>query len=212
MKPGRHCSFMFYKFINRLLDKPHLYNLSINLLAPGFEKVFVDNIRSLRAQFPVSQNVLDIGCGPESWLWQVGAHPVGFDLTYSYCQAFHAKTEPAVMGSAEVLPFPSGAFEEVWSIGMFHHLPDPLAQQALDEMLRVCRSNGYVVIFDAVLPMRAWQRPLAYALRRADRGRFVRSQAAFERLLPHRTHWAVKRTTYSRTGLELVICQFLKSF
>jgi ubiquinone/menaquinone biosynthesis C-methylase UbiE len=202
---------MLYRFINRLLDKPHLYNLSINLLALGFEKVFVDNIRSLRAQFPDSQTVLDIGCGPKSWLWQVGAHPIGLDLTYSYCKAFHEHTEPAVMGSASVLPFPSGSFEEVWSIGMFHHLSDTLAQQALDEMLRVCRSKGNVVIFDAVLPVRAWQRPLAYALRRADRGRFVRSQAAFELLLPQRLHWSVERVVYSRTGLEIVICQLLKS-
>src|SRR5215211_1542130 len=201
---------MLYKFIDRLLDKPHLYNLSINLLALGFEKVFVDNIRSLRAQFPESQTVLDIGCGPKSWLWQVGAHPIGLDLTYSYCRAFHEKTEPAVMGSASVLPFPSESFEEVWSIGMFHHLPDTLAQHALDEMLRVCRSQGNVVIFDAVLPVRAWQRPLAYALRRADRGRFVRSQSAFERLLPQRSHWSVERIAYSRTGLEIVICRFLK--
>jgi SAM-dependent methyltransferase len=204
-------NFMLYKFINQLLDKPHLYNLSINLLAPGFEKVFVDNIRSLRSQFPESRSVLDIGCGPTSWLWQVGAHPVGLDLTYSYCKAFHEKKEPAVMGSAGVLPFPSGSFEEVWSIGMFHHLPDTLAQQALDEMLRVCMSDGHVVIFDAVLPVRAWQRPLAYAIRRADRGRFVRSQAALEGLLPRRSRWSVERITYSRTGLEIVMCQFAKS-
>lgn len=202
---------MLRTFINRLLNKPHLYNLSINLLAPGFEKVFVENIRSLRARFPEAHRVLDVGCGPESWLWQVGAHPLGFDLTHSYCTAFHAQTEPAVMGSAGELPFPSGSFEEVWSIGMFHHLPDPLARQALDEMLRVCKPDGQVVIFDAVLPTRAWQRPLAYALRRADRGRFVRPQAVFESLLPQRPRWSIERLTYSYTGLEIVICHLSKS-
>jgi ubiquinone/menaquinone biosynthesis C-methylase UbiE len=202
---------MLGKFINRVLDKPYLYNLSINLLAPGFEKVFVANIRSLRARFPESQTVLDIGCGPSSWLWQTGAHPVGLDLTYSYCKAFQEKREPAVMGSASVLPFPSRSFEEVWSVGMLHHLQDSLAQEALDEMLRVCSSDGHVVIFDAVLPVRAWHRPLAYALRRADRGRYVRSQSAFEALLPQRSRWSVERITYSRTGLEILICEFLKS-
>ena len=94
---------------------------------------------------------------------------------------------------------------------MFHHLPDQLAQQALDEMVRVCKSNGQIVIFDAVLPVRAWQRPLAYAIRRADRGRFVRSQTDFELLLPQRLHWSVERVVYSRTGLEIMICKSLKS-
>ncbi len=115
------------------------------------------------------------------------------------------------MGSANMLPFPSASFGEVWSIGMFHHLPDHVAQGALSEMMRVCRPDGHVVIFDAVLPVRAWQRPLAYILRRADRGRFVRPQAVFEALLPQRSRWSVERVPYSHTGMEIVICRFAKS-
>lgn len=199
------------KLVEKLLDQPGFYSFVQNLLAYGANDLVLDHIQSLRAKLPKTEHILDIGCGPKSWLWQVGAHPIGLDLTYSYCKAFHEKKEPSVMGSAGGLPFQSESFEEVWSIGMFHHLPEGLAQQALDEMLRVCRSNGSIVIFDAVLPVRAWQRPLAYTLRRADRGRFVRSQAAFEVLLPQRSHWSVERVAYSYTGLEIVICRFLKS-
>jgi len=198
------------KFIEKLLDRPSFYSLVQNLLAYGANDLVLHYIQTLRAKLPKTGPILDIGCGPKSWLWRAGAHPVGLDLTYSYCKAFHEKKEPAVMASAGVLPFQSESFEEVWSIGMFHHLPNPLAGKALDEMLRVCRSNGYVLILDAVLPVRAWQRPLAYALRRADRGRFVRSQAAFEKLLPQRSHWSVERVAYSHTGMEIVICQFMK--
>lgn len=199
------------KLIEKLLDRPGFYSLVQNLLAYGANDLVLNYIQVLRAKLPKATRILDIGCGPKSWLWQVGAHPVGLDLTYSYCKAFHEKQEPAVMGSAGVLPFQSDSFEEVWSVGMFHHLPDALAEQAMDEMLRVCSSNGHVLIFDAVLPVRAWQRPLAYTLRRADRGRFVRSQAAFENLLPQRSHWSVERVAYSHTGMEIVICQFLKA-
>ena len=198
------------KLIGKLLDRPGFYSLAQNLLAYGANDLVLHYIQTLRAKLPKTGPILDIGCGPKSWLWQVGAHPVGLDLTYSYCKAFHEKKEPAVMGSAGVLPFQSESFEEVWSIGMFHHLPDRLAGQAMDEMLRVCRSAGHVLILDAVLPVRAWQRPLAYALRRADRGRFVRSQTAFEKLLPQRSHWSVERAAYSHTGMEIVVCQFMK--
>ena len=198
-------------FIEKLLDRPAFYRLVQNLLAYGANELVLNQIRAVRAKFPPAKQSLDIGCGPKSWLWQVGEHPVGLDLTYSYCRAFHEETEPAVMGSAARLPFGPESFEEVWSIGMFHHLPDELMQQALDEMRRVCRGNGHVVVVDAVLPVRAWQRPLAYAIRRADRGRFVRSQAALESLLPERSHWSVERVPYSRTGLEIVICQIAKS-
>jgi ubiquinone/menaquinone biosynthesis C-methylase UbiE len=199
------------KFVEKMLDRPAFYRLVQNLLAYGANELVLNQIRAVRAKFPPAEHILDIGCGPKSWLWQVGEHPVGLDLTYSYCRAFHEETEPAVMGSAARLPFGPESFEEVWSIGMFHHLPDELMQQALDEMRRVCRGNGHVLVVDAVLPVRAWQRPLAYAIRRADRGRFVRSQAALENLLPERSRWLVERVPYSRTGLEIVICQIAKS-
>ena len=198
-------------FVEKLLDRPAFYRLVQNLLAYGANELVLNQIRAVRAKFPPAKHILDIGCGPKSWLWQVGEHPVGLDLTYSYCTAFHEGTEPAVMGSAARLPFGPESFEEVWSIGMFHHLPDGLMKQALDEMRRVCRRNGHVLVVDAVLPVRAWQRPLAYAIRRADRGRFVRSQAALESLLPERSQWSVERVPYSRTGLEIVICQIAKS-
>jgi cyclopropane fatty-acyl-phospholipid synthase-like methyltransferase len=197
------------KFIEKLLNQPRFYRLVQNLLAYGASDLVLNHIQTLRAKLSRAEHILDIGCGSKSWLWQAGAHPIGLDLTYSYCKAFHEKIEPAVMGSANGLP--SGSFDEVWSIGMFHHLCDTLTQQALDEMLRVSSSNGHVVIFDAVLPVRAWQKPLAYVIRRADRGRFVRSQAGFEMLLPQRSHWSIERMAYSLTGLEIVICQFLKS-
>jgi ubiquinone/menaquinone biosynthesis C-methylase UbiE len=198
------------RLLGTLLDQPAFYNLVQNLLAYGAGDLVLSHIQTLRARLPNPERILDVGCGPKSWLWRVEAHPTGLDLAYSYCKAFHGKTEPAVMGSAAILPFEAGSFEQVWSIGMLHHLPDPLARQALDEMLRVCSSNGHIIIFDAVLPGSVWQRPLAYALRRTDRGRFVRSQADFELLLPGRSQWSVERAAYSLTGLEIVICQFSK--
>ncbi len=93
---------------------------------------------------------------------------------------------------------------------MFHHLSDPLARQALQEMARVCGRGGYVTVLDAVLPVQGWRRPLAYAIRKADRGRFVRSQVAFEALLPDRSCWSVSRAKYSQNGMEILVCWMRK--
>jgi len=65
---------------------------------------------------------------------------------------------------------------------------------------RVCRS------FDAVLPIRWWLRPLATAIRRGDRGKFIRSQTTIESLLPKRSLWSIERKLYSWTGLEMIVC------
>ena len=91
------------------------------------------------------------------------------------------------MGSATQLPFPSENFREVWSFGLFHHLPDKMAQQAFLELIRVCAPKGYVVVFDAVLPIQWWLRPLAAAICRGDRGKFIRSQTTIKSLLPKRS-------------------------
>lgn len=98
----------------------------------------------------------------------------------------------------------------MWSVGLIHHVSDDIARQVIGEALRVCRPGGYAVIMDAVLPEAAWTRPMAFALRRLDRGRFMRSQEQLEDLLPERQTWTTRRVTYSINGLELLACTRIK--
>jgi hypothetical protein len=72
--------------------------------------------------------------------------------------------------------------------------------------MRVGQQGGYVVIFDAVFPTVPWRKPLAWAIRRMDRGRFVRSQQEIEALLPYRERWLIERQPYSYNGLEILTC------
>jgi hypothetical protein len=58
---------------------------------------------------------------------------------------------------------------------------------------------------DAVLPRRAWTRPLAYAIRRLDRGRFVRNEAEHIDLLNTALPSYKKiRVNSTDTGLEAI--------
>jgi len=190
----------------RLLDWPLLYRLSQTLLAPGAEKNVTRKIRDCISRLPPAQCVLDVGCGPASWLWRVGVYPVGLDLTADYTKAFRRQGHSVITGSAAALPFRDGSFDGIWSIGLLHHLTDNVARQAVREMLRVCRPGGYLVVFDAVLPEPAWQRPLAYALRKMDRGGYVRQQVHLTSLLPTDHPWTVERFVYASTGLEMLGC------
>jgi SAM-dependent methyltransferase len=194
--------------VYRLLEPPWLYRLSQRVLAPRSERNFTEKIKHLVTQLPVAHNILEVGCGPSSYLWRVGLHPIGLDLSSDYIAAFVTHTEPAVVGSADALPFPDNSFDGVWSLGLLHHLPDVTAYKAVSEMLRVCRKGGYVVIFDAVMPESAWRRPIAYALRRLDRGGFVRQEGKFKAILPPVTHpYVIERLTYSFNGLEgIIVC------
>jgi len=191
--------------IYRLLEIPWIFRLQRKLLAPGGDRAFIRKITSLQEQLPAARMLLDVGCGPASWLFGVGEHPLGLDRSLSYVQEYVERGERAVVGSAGGLPFRSGRFDGVWSIGLLHHLPDDVAAAAVQEMLRVCRPDGYVVVLDAVMPRRAWRRPLAYALRRLDRGRFVRSESALRNLFPPQLNWRSDRFTFAATGLEALV-------
>jgi SAM-dependent methyltransferase len=194
----------------RLLEWPQLYRLTQRILAPGADEAIPQIIGHLLTRLPRAHRMLDIGCGPASWLWRLGLHPVGLDLSPAYMAAVHHHGEPAIIASAAMLPFPDSTFDGVWSFGLLHHLPDDMARQAVREMLRVTCRQGYIVIVDAVLPDSAWRQPLAWALRKLDRGGHVRCQQAFDAILPYPPAWGCERVKYSSLGHEGLFCIYRK--
>ena len=188
--------------IYAILNRPWIYSLSQFLIAPGSECFLARRFKRLIRTLPPGLDpVLDVGCGPASWLWKCGLKPVGIDISEAYVEAYRQAGGEAQVGSATSLPFADRTFGGVWCIGILHHLDDPEAGKAIEEMRRVCRDGGYVVIFDAVLPRSSLTRPVAYWTRKMDRGRYVRSMEAHQRLF-RGGDWRFSRFTYALTGLE----------
>jgi len=194
------------KFIDFLLSIPWCYRASQAILAPGADRMLTDALKKRQRELPSPGLLLDVGCGPASWLWKIGWTPIGLDVSFEYVRAFRLSGQDAVAGSACELPFMSGIFDSVWSIGLLHHLHDDLARQTIMEMLRVCKPDGHVVILDAVLPENSLRRPLAALIRRLDRGRNMRTREQFAALLPGDKNWHIRRYTYSLNGLEMLEC------
>lgn len=192
--------------IYRLLECERIYRMAQTLLAPRGRTDVAARMRSLIESLPKAEPLLDVGCGPSSWLWAVGRRPVGADLSPAYLRPWARLGEHAVVASADRLPFHSHTFGGVWSIGLLHHLDDDRARRTIREMLRVCRVGGYVAILDAVTPRSAWRRPVASFLRRIDRGGFVRGEEDFCRLIPATVAFRLERLSYSIHKLEMLVC------
>jgi SAM-dependent methyltransferase len=210
--------------LSALLERPRFYALAGRLLAPGAGTALRSRIATELLTSPSGRR-LDVGCGPRSWLAGAGAAPVGVDASPAYARALRRAGGAAVVARAEALPFRDGSFASAWCFGLLHHLSDEVARRALAEAARVARA-GRIVVFDAVLPRRPRRQPLAWALRRLDRGGFMRGEVALRALLsgPGGEHqacgtaegregernrpadWRVTRFTYSWTGLEGLWC------
>ncbi len=176
------------------------------VLSPGADAALLATLREWVGGRDIGR-ALDVGVGERSLLAAAGAPTIGLDLAPARARAFAAHGGAvSVAGNALTLPFRDAAFDAVVSIGLLHHLPDADARAVLREVVRVTRPSGSILIFDSVLPEPAWCRPLAWAIRRADRGRFVRREKDLGALLPDRASWRTRRCTYSRTGLEGLWC------
>jgi SAM-dependent methyltransferase len=189
----------------RVLDFPALYRLSQWMLAPGMEQ-HLDRLFTGLGDTRDPLPWLDIGCGPDSRVPVPAGGLFGADISPGYVAALSGSECRGVVADSQRLPFPGRCFGAVWSVGLFHHLPDGHVQDAIAEMMRVCTTGGVILICDGVLPKRWWRRPLAHIIRRADRGRFMRSQARLEGMLPAGVEWRTERQTCAWIGLEMLLC------
>lgn len=101
--------------------------------------------------------VLDVACGPgivACAAASLARHITGIDLTPAMIDQARERQRNAGLdnitwqvGDATRLPFEDNRFDVVLTRYSFHHIPDPSA--ALQEMARVCRPGGRVVVIDA---------------------------------------------------------------
>ena len=204
--PGKNMRVNVYK----LLGISGVYRLVQKGLAFGIERPLCTVINENLAQYRNKEGWLDVGSGPDSWLWKLGMDPLGFDIEFNYIKSYADKPGMGVVGSATDLPFRSGSITGVFSLGVLHHLSTGQARQAVGEMIRACRPGGMVLIVDGVLPESALRHPLAWIIRKLDRGRFMRRQREISALLPGTGNWTLNRFTYSPLGYEGVACKYEK--
>lgn len=104
--------------------------------------------------------VLDVACGPglvACEFAKIAYHVTGLDLTEAMLEQARKRQHDLRLtnlswdlGTVSPLPYGSNTFSVVLTRYSFHHLLDPKA--VLEDMIRVCRPNGVVLIADVALP------------------------------------------------------------
>jgi SAM-dependent methyltransferase len=145
--------------------------------------------------------ILDCGCGTGNNLIMLRQYgrAVGIDITFSGLAYARSRGERQVArASATCLPFPSGRFDLVTSFDVLYAFDDDMERDALNEMYRVLRPGGQVLINTAALKsLRGNHSVLGGEVRRYDR-RELR-----EHLI--RTGFTVRRITYTNFTLLPIV-------
>src|SRR5215217_8617723 len=149
----------------RVLHWAARYDLLVWLLTHGRSRLFRERLVDL-AHLAVGESVLDVGCGTGSLAiaakHHVGASGkvVGIDASPAMIARANAKARRArtdvsfEQAVAESLPFPDTQFEVVLSTLMLHHLPRKVRQRCADEIRRVLKPDGRVLVVDFARPQR----------------------------------------------------------
>lgn len=142
-----------------VLHSPFFYDFTVWLGLLGKEHTFRDKTLEL-ARIAKGESVLDVGCGTGTLAIaakrRVGtvAAVYGVDaskemLARAEKKARNAQVEVSFKNAlAEALPFPAAQFDVVLSTVMLHHLPQKTRTQCANEIRRILKPDGRVLIID----------------------------------------------------------------
>ncbi len=99
------------------------------------------------------EKILDIGCGrgffyPSFQKYYKESRIIGIDFSFRQCSLARKNFSECkfIQSDVEKLPFRNKEFDVVFANALLHHILN--VEQGINEMVRVCKSSGYVVIVE----------------------------------------------------------------
>jgi ubiquinone/menaquinone biosynthesis C-methylase UbiE len=111
------------------------------------------------------QHIIDVGCGKGRFadrLVELGNRVVGLDISAAMLSA--AMISERVLGTCRRLPFGANQFDAAIAIEVFEHVEPRSWLRVVDELHRVIRPGGRLIIVDKSAISLDWNRPWLPAL------------------------------------------------
>ena len=164
--------------LSRILDNPSVFNLQ-QKLCNNYQNVFIEFEDYLHAN---NLNILDIGCSTgicgQTVFDTKNNNYMGIDIVNKYINfakgSFtHGRYE--VMNGCE-MDIDDNMMDIVAFIGVWHHMDNNIIHKCLDEVKRVLKPNGHLLIAEPVFTA---NKLLSNILLSIDRGKYIRESAEY---------------------------------
>ncbi len=187
------------------------YDSSLSLI-PNLSNFYRQTFETINIE--KDKNILDLGCGTGTVAIIVSelypnAKIIGIDASPQMIAIAEKKIYMSesnidfIIALAEKLPFNDHKFDLIYSFEVFHHLPDIVKNQALNEIFRLLKPNGIFLLNDFSHPDNIILRILVWPLRFS---KYFRSNIlGILPILVKRSGFKIIKTKKSLGGLILTI-------
>jgi SAM-dependent methyltransferase len=147
------------------------------------------------------QDVLDFGCGIGYHSLEfpsanyLGIEPLQSCINKAH-ELFNESNRRFILGDHITLKeIPDSSFDLIIAIGVLHHINDDIVSEFLEESRRILRKGGRLTTFDPVLHKD--QSTISRWVVKQDRGKWVRSEAEYSKLLTRYFPGKVEQKIYT---------------
>lgn len=186
--------------LDQVSRTPRLWNMLRWIVEAGFQGERAVIARELEPFRDAQRRFLDFGCGTGEFAADFpAAQYVGMDLTrpyIAYAGATRSGSFSVMDGSA--LGLESASFDAALVLGVIHHLPDQIVRAGVQELHRVLKPGGTLLVMEDVPPPTIWNIP-GHMMHWLDRGDHIRTDADYRALFT--PQFVVERSYHMRSGI-----------
>jgi len=119
-----------------------------NLITSDYSLKYLDFMQSIEKSLVPGSAVLEAGCGTGQTLALLSQRheTTGLDISRAALNLAQSNCKNPVLGSIFKIPFRDNTFDLVYNSGVIEHFKDPANIAAIEEMARVTKPSGRIII------------------------------------------------------------------